>query len=259
MGRLFGTDGVRGVAGRGPDRRAGHGLWPRGRCPCCRHRGLRRGEAGRRPLAVVGRDPRASGEFLEAAVVAGLAGSGVDVLRLGVIPTPAVAFLTGDLGADLGVMLSASHNPAPDNGIKLFGRGGFKLPDTVEDEIEAHIGMPPRRRSDLPGRLRPGRPTPPPSPNATWTTCWPPWPGPRPRTARRGGRQPAGRADRRGGLRARGRRGLRAVAAAAGRGRGHRDRRRAGRAQHQRRLRLHPPGDAVGRGDQARRGRRHRA
>jgi phosphoglucosamine mutase len=72
------------------------------------------------------------------------------VLRLGVIPTPAVAFLTRDLGADLGVMLSASHNPAPDNGIKLFGRGGFKLPDAVEDEIEAHLGMPPRRRSDLP-------------------------------------------------------------------------------------------------------------
>jgi phosphoglucosamine mutase len=106
--------------------------------------------AGRRPLAVVGRDPRASGEFLEAAVVAGLAGSGVDVLRLGVIPTPAVAFLTRDLGAELGVMLSASHNPAPDNGIKLFGHGGFKLPDAVEDEIEAHIGMPPRRVRDLP-------------------------------------------------------------------------------------------------------------
>ena len=98
---------------------------------------------------MVGRDPRASGEFLEAAVVAGLAGSGVDVLRLGVIPTPAVAFLTRDLGADLGVMLSASHNPAPDNGIKVFGRGGFKLPDAVEDEIEAHLGTPARRASDL--------------------------------------------------------------------------------------------------------------
>ena len=113
--------------------------------------------AGRRPLAVVGRDPRASGEFLEAAVVAGLAGSGVDVLRLGVIPTPAVAFLTRDLGAELGVMLSASHNPAPDNGIKLFGRGGFKLPDAVEDEIEAHIGMPPRRAGRAAGGLRPGQ------------------------------------------------------------------------------------------------------
>jgi phosphoglucosamine mutase len=95
--------------------------------------------AGRRPVAVVGRDPRASGEFLEAAVVAGLAGSGVDVLRLGVVPTPAVAYLTGALSADLGVMLSASHNPAPDNGIKFFARGGFKLPDPVEDAIERRL------------------------------------------------------------------------------------------------------------------------
>ena len=151
MVRLFGTDGVRGVAGEDLTgqlamdvaRAAASVLHDTGAFAAAE-------ESGRRPLAVVGRDPRASGEFLEAAVVAGLAGSGVDVLRLGVIPTPAVAFLTGDLGADLGVMLSASHNPAPDNGIKLFGRGGFKLPDTVEDEIEAHIGMPPRRRSDLP-------------------------------------------------------------------------------------------------------------
>ncbi|MBB3728619.1 phosphoglucosamine mutase [Nonomuraea dietziae] len=91
-------------------------------------------------MAVVGRDPRASGEFLEAAVVAGLASSGVDVLRLGVLPTPAVAHLTAALGADLGVMLSASHNPAPDNGIKFLARGGFKLSDTVEDEIERRLG-----------------------------------------------------------------------------------------------------------------------
>ncbi len=93
-----------------------------------------------RPIAVVGRDPRASGEFLEAAVVAGLASSGVDVLRLGVLPTPAVAYLTSALGADLGVMLSASHNPAPDNGIKFFTRGGYKLPDAVENEIERRLG-----------------------------------------------------------------------------------------------------------------------
>ena len=96
--------------------------------------------ASRRPVAVVGRDPRASGEFLEAAVVAGLASSGVDVLRLGVVPTPAVAYLTADLGAELGVMLSASHNPAPDNGIKLFTLGGLKLPDAVEDQIELSLG-----------------------------------------------------------------------------------------------------------------------
>ena len=127
---------------------------------------------GRRPLAVIGRDPRASGEFLEAAVVAGLAGSGVDVLRLGVVPTPAVAYLTADLGADLGVVLSASHNPAPDNGIKFFSRGGVKLPDAVEDLIERTLsgladGAPPastglsstgRVPGDGFGRVRDGGP-----------------------------------------------------------------------------------------------------
>jgi phosphoglucosamine mutase len=90
-------------------------------------------------VAVVGRDPRTSGEFLEAAVVAGLASSGVDVLRLGIIPTPAVAYLTDALDAEFGVMLSASHNPAPDNGIKFFARGGRKLPDEAEDEIERRL------------------------------------------------------------------------------------------------------------------------
>jgi len=95
--------------------------------------------SGRRPVAVVGRDPRTSGEFLEAAVVAGLASSGVDVLRLGIIPTPAVAYLTDALDAEFGVMLSASHNPAPDNGIKFFARGGRKLPDEAEDEIERRL------------------------------------------------------------------------------------------------------------------------
>ena len=93
-----------------------------------------------RPLAVVGRDSRASGEFLEAAVVAGLAGAGVDVARLGVIPTPGVAYLTGALDAAFGVVISASHNPARDNGIKFFGRGGVKLPDAIEDDIEAQLG-----------------------------------------------------------------------------------------------------------------------
>jgi phosphoglucosamine mutase len=90
-------------------------------------------------VAVVGRDSRASGDFLEAAVVAGLSSSGVDVLRLGIIPTPAVAYLTGALNADFGVVLSASHNPAADNGIKFFGRSGVKLPDETEDHIEARL------------------------------------------------------------------------------------------------------------------------
>ena len=95
--------------------------------------------AAGRPFALVGRDPRASGEFLEAAVVAGLASAGVDVLRLGVIPTPGVAYLTGALDASFSVVISASHNPARDNGIKFFGRGGVKLTDEVEDDIEARL------------------------------------------------------------------------------------------------------------------------
>jgi phosphoglucosamine mutase len=143
MGRLFGTDGVRGIAGRDLTARLAMDLAVAGA-------GVLSGpSATRRPVAVVGRDPRRSGEFLEAAVVAGLASSGVDVLRLGVIPTPAVAFLTDALDADFGVVLSASHNPAPDNGIKFFARGGLKLPDEAEDEIE-------RRLSAQPGGGVPG-------------------------------------------------------------------------------------------------------
>ncbi|WP_405676108.1 phosphoglucosamine mutase [Streptomyces sp. NBC_01511] len=133
MGRLFGTDGVRGLANGdltaeltlGLSVAAAHVLAEAGTFE------------GHRATAVVGRDPRASGEFLEAAVVAGLASAGVDVLRVGVLPTPAVAYLTGALGADLGVMLSASHNAMPDNGIKFFARGGHKLADELEDRIEA--------------------------------------------------------------------------------------------------------------------------
>ena len=82
-------------------------------------------------MAVVGRDTRISGQFLEHAVVAGLASAGVDVLRLRVLPTPGVAYLTDSLGADLGVMISASHNPMPDNGIKFLARGGVKLDDAA--------------------------------------------------------------------------------------------------------------------------------
>ncbi|HUZ53092.1 MAG TPA: phosphoglucosamine mutase [Streptosporangiaceae bacterium] len=135
MGQLFGTDGVRGVAGRDLDARLATSL-----AEAAAHvLGGTHASGESRPAAVVGRDPRASGEFLEAAVVAGLAESGIDVLRLGVVPTPAVAYLTDALGADFGVMLSASHNPAPDNGIKFFARGGLKLPDHVEDQIEARM------------------------------------------------------------------------------------------------------------------------
>ncbi|MFD8910081.1 phosphoglucosamine mutase [Streptomyces sp. NPDC059575] len=133
MGRLFGTDGVRGVANADLTAEMALGL-----SVAAAHVLAEAGTfAGHRPKAVVGRDPRASGEFLEAAVVAGLASAGVDVLCVGVLPTPAVAHLTGALGADLGVMLSASHNAMPDNGVKFFARGGHKLADDLEDRIEA--------------------------------------------------------------------------------------------------------------------------
>ena len=137
MPRLFGTDGVRGKANVDLTAElalelsvaAAHVL----------------GEAGafegHRPVALVARDPRASGEFLEAAVVAGLASAGVDVVRVGVVPTPGAAFLVNHTDADLGVMLSASHNPMPDNGIKFFARGGVKLDDYLEDLIEARLGQ----------------------------------------------------------------------------------------------------------------------
>jgi phosphoglucosamine mutase len=136
VARLFGTDGVRGLANRDLTAPLVMDL----SVAAARVLGEQGAFKGHRPLAVVGRDPRASGEFLEAAVVAGLASSGVDVLRLGVLPTPAVAYLTHTLDADLGVMLSASHNPAPDNGIKFFDRSGYKLPDEIEDRIEARLG-----------------------------------------------------------------------------------------------------------------------
>ncbi|KMS93112.1 phosphoglucosamine mutase [Streptomyces regensis] len=133
MGRLFGTDGVRGVANADLTAEMALGL-----SVAAAHVLAEAGTfEGHKPTAVVGRDPRASGEFLEAAVVAGLASAGVDVLSVGVLPTPAVAHLTGALGADLGVMLSASHNAMPDNGIKFFARGGHKLADELEDRIEA--------------------------------------------------------------------------------------------------------------------------
>ena len=138
MGRIFGTDGVRGLANRDLTAElavdlavaAAHIL----------------GEVGAfadiRPTAVVARDPRASGEFLEAAVVAGLASAGVDVHRLGVVPTPGAAYLTSFLEADMGVMISASHNAMPDNGIKFLARGGLKLDDDLEIQIEKRLEEP---------------------------------------------------------------------------------------------------------------------
>ena len=140
MPRLFGTDGVRGLANGALTAdlaltlaQSAAVVLGKGRVADGRR------ASGRRPMAVVARDPRISGEFLSAAVSAGLASSGVDVYDAGVVPTPAAAFLVADSGADLGVMISASHNPAPDNGIKFFARGGRKLPDEVEDRIEAYL------------------------------------------------------------------------------------------------------------------------
>jgi phosphoglucosamine mutase len=133
LGKYFGTDGVRG--------RANADLTPELALAVASAaaRVLASHDASHRPLAVVGRDPRVSSEMLEAAVVAGLTSAGADVLLVGVLPTPAVAYLTGHYDADLGVMLSASHNPMPDNGVKLFARGGLKLPDEIEAEIESAI------------------------------------------------------------------------------------------------------------------------
>lgn len=141
MPRLFGTDGVRGLANRELTADLALGLAQAAAAVLTQGRHAEElRAAGRRPVAVVARDPRVSGEFLTAAVSAGLASSGVDVLDAGVIPTPATAFLIDSIHADFGVMISASHNPAPDNGIKFFSFGGTKLPDEVEDRIESFLG-----------------------------------------------------------------------------------------------------------------------
>ncbi len=142
MARLFGTDGVRGLANRDLTADLALGLAQSAAVVLTsgRYADARRAE-GRRPIGVVARDPRISGEFLTAAVSAGLASSGIDVLDAGVLPTPAAAFLVADIHADFGVMISASHNAAPDNGIKFFAVGGVKLPDEVEDRIEEHLGI----------------------------------------------------------------------------------------------------------------------
>jgi phosphoglucosamine mutase len=143
MPRLFGTDGVRGLANSDLTvelalglARAAAVVLGKGRVADGRR------ASGRRPVAVIARDPRISGDFLSAAVASGLASSGVDVYDAGVVPTPAAAFLVADFKADLGVMISASHNAAPDNGIKFFATGGTKLPDEVEDRIEAALDAP---------------------------------------------------------------------------------------------------------------------
>jgi len=136
MDRLFGTDGIRGLANADLTPELAFSV------AVAAAEVLAAVQQTGRSLALVGRDSRASGEMLEAAVVAGLTSAGVDVLRCGVIPTPGLAFLTADSGADLSIMLSASHNPMPDNGIKIFARGGHKLPDDIEEIIEARVRRP---------------------------------------------------------------------------------------------------------------------
>ena len=140
MARLFGTDGVRGVANRDLTAELALALG------AAAARQLASAGPSRRRVAVVGRDPRASGEMLEAAVIAGLTSEGVDALRVGVLPTPAVAYLTNAYDADFGVMISASHNPMPDNGIKIFGPGGHTLDDQTEDRISELVASGPGQR-----------------------------------------------------------------------------------------------------------------
>ncbi|NLM40430.1 MAG: phosphoglucosamine mutase [Firmicutes bacterium] len=135
MARLFGTDGVRGVANQE--------LTPELAFVLGRAGAMVLSNGSSRPRFLIGRDTRISGQMLEAALVSGVTSAGADALLVGVVPTPAVAFLTKALQCDAGVMISASHNPVEDNGIKFFAADGFKLPDQVEDEIEALVYQPP--------------------------------------------------------------------------------------------------------------------
>ena len=138
MPRMFGTDGVRGLANRDLTAQLALDLGD----AAVRVLGDdERSEFESRRRALVGRDTRVSGDFLAAALSAGMSAGGFDVIDAGIIPTPGVAYLTSVLNVEMGAVISASHNPMPDNGIKFFARGGFKLPDTKEDEIEAVLGQ----------------------------------------------------------------------------------------------------------------------
>ena len=140
MARLFGTDGVRGLANDLLTPTLAVQLGEAAARVLTKDTSAARSSRSGRPRAIVGRDTRASGEFLDHAISAGLASSGIDVTRVGVLPTPAIAHLTATQDIELGVMISASHNPFPDNGIKFIARGGYKLADAVEDEIETLLG-----------------------------------------------------------------------------------------------------------------------
>jgi phosphoglucosamine mutase len=152
MARLFGTDGVRGLANKDITAELALDL----SVAVAHELGGRGVFGGRRATAVVGRDPRASGEFLAMSVMAGLASAGVDVLDAGVLPTPAIAYLTHRMNAEMGAMLSASHNAMPDNGLKFFERGGHKLADDLEDRISERVGVTWERPTGAAvGRIRP--------------------------------------------------------------------------------------------------------
>ncbi len=167
MGALFGTDGIRGTTEFTNEHRSWK-LTPELALRIGQAVGLALtpsppagggGGKGGRALAIIGRDPRVSGMMLESAITAGLLSQGIDVLHAGVIPTPAVAYLTRHLGASLGVVISASHNPVEDNGIKFFGPDGYKLDDALEDRIQSLVLDPaqvftPRDTRGL-GRSRP--------------------------------------------------------------------------------------------------------
>ena len=153
MTRLFGTDGVRGLANDLLTPALAVQLGEAAARVLTRDTPASKRSRSGRPRAIVGRDTRASGEFLDHAISAGLASSGVDVTRVGVLPTPAIAHLTATQDIGLGVMISASHNPFQDNGIKFFARGGYKLEDAVEDEIESLLG----KVEDLPTGAGVGR------------------------------------------------------------------------------------------------------
>lgn len=151
MARLFGTDGVRGKANELITPALAMNLAEAAAVVL----GLENVPAGKRPLAVVARDPRISGDFIASAIEAGFASVGVDVFDAGILPTPAAAYLVADMDADFGVVISASHNPAPDNGIKFLARGGQKLSDAQEDAIEAQMALdPPRPFGGAVGRIR---------------------------------------------------------------------------------------------------------
>ena len=130
MGKLFGTDGIRGVVNAGLDAALAFQVG------LATAQVLGEGKPGKKPLVTIGKDTRISSDLLEGALVAGLCSAGADVLHLGVIPTPAVAWITVDQGADAGVVISASHNPFEHNGIKIFNGQGFKLSDELEGKIE---------------------------------------------------------------------------------------------------------------------------